>query len=332
MGGNALETPIRRYQAAEFRELEAEVMSLLPQCFGEHRQYAPLLYYKFKASFGDLDIVITEPRLPREEIISRITEVFGSPEVVIAAKPPRPQYVSFWYKEFQIDLIFTPEDCFETTCSYLAYNDLNNLVGVYARKMGFSLGSTGLLIHKSRFLNSAPGSLTLSKDPEKIHRFFGLNYSRFLKGFDTLEEIFRYVTSSPYFDPELFAYENLDHKNRLRNRKRKTYGGFLTYIMGKYFSSPIPDPTFEEVDAFFPEANLLSEVRALEAAEERRLANAALLNGNVMMQAVPQLQQYPHLIGTIKDEIERYTTGVETYTVEDVQTATIMYWEEVFKV
>lgn len=50
--------------------------------------------------------------------------------------------------------------------------------------------------------------------------------------------MFKYVLSSPYFDPSIYLYENLNHINRTRDRKRKTYNMFLEYISKIPFKEP----------------------------------------------------------------------------------------------
>ena len=61
----------------------------------------------------------------------------------------------------------------------------------------------------------------------------GLDWERYKQGFNNYDEMFEYVTSCKAFDKSKFALENLNHRNRVRDRKRKTYNLFLQYILKK---------------------------------------------------------------------------------------------------
>jgi hypothetical protein len=73
---------------------------------------------------------------------------------------------------------------------------------------------------------------------ERGREFFDENWRRndlirfgnFESGFDTYKEMFDYVQKSKYFNPELFKFENLNNRNRVRDKKRKVYNEFLNYI------------------------------------------------------------------------------------------------------
>ena len=70
----------------------------------------------------------------------------------------------------------------------------------------------------------------LSNNFEDILNILGLNTTVYKNGFDTYQEMFDFVISSPYFDKNLFLFENLNNKNRVRDKKRKTYNMFLEYL------------------------------------------------------------------------------------------------------
>jgi hypothetical protein len=57
----------------------------------------------------------------------------------------------------------------------------------------------------------------------------GYDYWLWQQGFDTLEDIFRFVASSKYFDPDIYLLHNRNAVSRIRDAKRKTYTAFLTW-------------------------------------------------------------------------------------------------------
>ena len=94
---------------------------------------------------------------------------------------------------------------------------------------------------------------------DKIFEFIGLDYGTWLNGFEYLSEIFQYVVSSTYFDPDVFAYENMNNIARVRDRKRATYSSFLEYIKpygstSKFKCKESKSEYLPQIFEFFPEA------------------------------------------------------------------------------
>ena len=80
-----------------------------------------------------------------------------------------------------------------------------------------------------------------------------LDVKHFKKGFDTYIEMFEWVSASPYFNPDKFLLENLNNRNRVRDRKRVIYNLFLNWLNTKEFSPPrIVDDKEQFVLNLFP--------------------------------------------------------------------------------
>lgn len=223
MGGQALKnTPTRRYQPAEYEALKTEVLALLQADFPE-RKMAAIPAYRSKASFGDLDILFEQTDLSLD-LAQYLQQRFQPKELVRNS-----HVLSFEFREFQIDLIGSTSTDFDISLHYFSWNDLGNIVGRLYHKMGFKYGHDGL-----HFLFKADnyqfGELCLSKDIEQILAFANLSPERFLAGFDTLEEIFRYASSSSFFNKDIYLLENRNHASRIRDRKRPTYNALLTWL------------------------------------------------------------------------------------------------------
>lgn len=281
MGGNALSVPIRRLEAEEFKSYEAEVCKKLLKKFPI---LAPTLYYKNKTSFGDLDVIVQKPKPNRDELIKFLEEEFQTKEIYFNS-----DVVSFEYKDFQVDLIFMSEENFETSCHYYGYNDICNLLGRIFHKIDLSFGHTGLnyIIRDKR--GSLKKRFLISKDPQKIYEFIGLDYNKYLEGFDELEDIFKFVTTSKYFNKEIFNYENLNHTNRTRNRKRTTYASFLKWLENKEFNNyefnsdkTIYIPMIEE----FFNYPLSEEIKKIEAQMTYNRFLATKFNGTIVMEVL----------------------------------------------
>jgi hypothetical protein len=136
--------------------------------------------------------------------------------------------------------------------------------------------------------------ITISKDPYKIFEFIGLDYNRFIEGFDTLQEIFDFILTSKYFNPDKFKFENLTGIDRKRNAKRKTYHQFLEYINNKQFDNKFiankdKSVYISEIDKFFG-TNLGDQIKSLKLREEQLNYMHSKFNGNLIMQWIPGLQ------------------------------------------
>jgi hypothetical protein len=320
MGGNALTCTTRRYLKSEYFPLETEVISMLKQMLPQSRLQA-IQAYRSKESFGDMDIIlaIDEP-IPLESLINshfQSKEIFKNSNVY-----------SFEYKAFQIDLICMSSQNFDTACAYYAYNDLGNFLGRIAHKMGFSLGHEGLKIYYKAD-NYQFAELIISKDFGAILRFLGYDSDRYFQGFDTLEEIFAYVSSSPYFNADIFLLENRNHISRTRDRKRQSYQKFLQWLAtnpqanaypwqnlkeqgGRLYQETFIRKAFEMFEGF--EVKHRSTLKAFEAWQQcRKLFNGDLVSNwtGLKDQALGQLMK--HLREKAKAFEPDFTTWVITH-------------------
>lgn len=116
----------------------------------------------------------------------------------------------------------TPLEDFQTCRDYYTYNDLGNLIGRVAHKMGMKFGHLGLL-YPLRDGDHLIAELVVTRDTRQALEFMGYDFDRWNQGFDQLTDIFEFAASTPYFNPEAFTLENLNHRNRTRNRKRNTF-------------------------------------------------------------------------------------------------------------
>ncbi len=148
--------------------------------------------------------------------------------------------ISFPYMGFQIDVTFYPKTDFYSALNYNSWGDCSNLLGRVFHKMGLHFGHTGLSfwIRQGMFDNNITWSdndhiyekVVLTKNMADICKIGGFDYNRWKAGFDTNEEVYQFVAESKYFKKELFAFENLNHINRVRNKKRPMYAAFVEWL------------------------------------------------------------------------------------------------------
>ena len=227
MGGNALKNTVtRRYTRDEYFAAWAEIYEKLSGHTGRNVVLIPS--YKEKDTFGDMDILIDTYDIPKHVFTdSFLIDNFSANEIVRNG-----DVISFNYVDLQVDLIFT--DTFDYSLCYYSYNDLGNLVGRLAHKFGLKHGHNGLLL-PIRDDHHVYKEIVLTNDYDVTLEFLDLDVPTFHKGFNTLEDIFKYVSSSKYFRPEIYLFENLNNIQRTRDKKRPTYNKFLEWCKTQKF-------------------------------------------------------------------------------------------------
>jgi hypothetical protein len=237
MGGNAMQhVGVERKPAEEYFKIAEAVLEKVPD-FAE--RYAIIPAYSEKESFGDLDcLVVVSPNVA--DLKATLKTLFQPSDI-----KKNGDVWSFDFQKLQIDVICTSQKYFESSLHYYSYNDVSNLVGRTAHKMGLKYGHKGLSLPVRINNTHEIGTVELSTDPREMLEFMGYDYDRFQKGFKNLEEIFSYVTTSPYFDKTAFQEENLNHINRVRNRKRPTFTNFVQWLQ-RPENTNLPSYTYEE--------------------------------------------------------------------------------------
>ncbi len=102
-------------------------------------------------------------------------------------------------------------------------------MGRIHHKLGVKCGHSGasIVVRENEYVL---GEIELTQDINIILEIAGVDSAIWHKGFDALEEIYEYVISSKYFDPDIYLLDNRNHYARTRDKNRSTYNGFLNYI------------------------------------------------------------------------------------------------------
>lgn len=233
MGGNALKrTHTRRYNKVEYFMAASVIIPALESCFPAYK-FVVIPAYKEKETFGDMDILYC-PKVgnPSAKLSPNlIHDNFNPNEVVVNGS-----CMSFDQNELQIDLIYSQTEEFDYGLGYFSGSDCGNLVGKVARRFGLKHGHDGLFL-PIRDGDYLVAELPLTKDIDKTYEFLGMDAARARNGFDNLDDIFDFVASSPYYDPDCYKLENLSHTAKVRDRKRETYRKFLEF--GEKYDKPV---------------------------------------------------------------------------------------------
>lgn len=260
MGGNALkEVKTQRLNKEDFERCEKSVLMFLKERFPDALVDA-IPSYAEKKDFGDLDVMISEEGLNAGGGIKKLIE--GAREKFFSRQERANGHVlSFEYRDsekdergFQVDIIQMPEVTFDFAKNYFSFNDLGNLVGRTAHKMGLKFGHNGLW-YVMRNGDHKIADVLLTRDFDKSLTFLGFEPKRFREGFQNLKEVYEYVGNSKYFNGDIYLLENQSYKSRVRDKKRPTYQMFLNWIRetDKPSSFTYPDNKDEWLPLMFKE-------------------------------------------------------------------------------
>jgi hypothetical protein len=280
MGGNAIKSA-QRINKATFDQYWIELCEIFPELRMERT-----LSYRQKEDFGDIDIVVQASLEEYAGIRGMVRDrigAFGKLE-----EYDNGPFYSFLYKTAQVDFIFHRVQDFEIALHYYSWNDVCNFIGRVSRSLDFKFGHDGLW-YDQHLDDHYKISVFVSNDIEKILTFLGYDYERWLKGFDTIEDILAYGASSTYFNALYFSLEEQNNVDRVRNKKRKMYQNMLKYIEA-HALQPKPKLTADEREAqarraaIHFQSNFLDEVAQRRADYCKHLQYKSLFNGDIVKQ------------------------------------------------
>lgn len=207
--------------------------------------------FRKKESHGDLDMLIwVNHHIPHQKLRNAIFDVSGYyPNV-------NDSTYSFPIDGFQVDLKFCKRLYFNSSLNYSSWGDCGNLVGRIAHKLGLSYGHDGLgyFVREREFDGRIENDhivekILLTTETSEIFDILGLNYDVWWDGFDTEQDMWTWLIGSKYFNADIYDWDNLNHQNRTRNRKRPGYCRFLEYINDN--KERLPRFEFESKEIYF---------------------------------------------------------------------------------
>jgi hypothetical protein len=230
MGGHALSHTSVRLTASNYERVATDCVAKLKALYPDNR-VEPVVAYRSKSDFGDLDLLVESKNydpLKAAAALGAVEVVRNGPVTSVGLKV-RPEVEQLEGNLFQVDLMKTSPESFDYAAGYFAYNDLGNLCGRVAKQLGLTHGHEGLLLpmREGDYLFT---TLTVTTDFDSALAFLGYDPKRFREGFETLEDVFLYAASSPFFNKAVYQLEARNHTARVRDRKRKTYMEFLQWL------------------------------------------------------------------------------------------------------
>jgi len=247
--------------------------------------------YRTKPDHGDLDLLICidQEFLDRKINLRKYIQDTFKPQAIHSNSG----VISFNYKNFQIDFIQIKKEKWEIANVWYQFDPQANICGKTFHKFGLSYGWDGLFYKFRNFHGTLSKDILLTTNPRKIYEFGGYDYDRFLNGFDTLEDIFKFVIAGKYFETEMFQMENLKFIDRKRNKKRGSYHLFLNYLKENNINTKYNFKNKDEyllmINDYFPEANLLEKLNVLKVEDTINKEVSEKFNGDIVMTWLPDL-------------------------------------------
>lgn len=229
MGGNALKAVSVRLTKKNYNRLAADCEAKLRALYPGKRIVA-LGSYRDKPDFGDCDILVQSDGYDPHQAAKALgaVEVVRNGPVTSLGVLVRPEVPHVNGNVFQVDLIATGEDEFDFALGYFGASDTGNLVGRIAHAMGMAFRHDGLFYY-FRDGDYKFREILLTRDFDKALAVLGYAPSDYHAGFDSVEDIYRFVTSTPLFSRDIFLLENRNAKSRVRDKKRAVYMQFLKW-------------------------------------------------------------------------------------------------------
>ena len=234
--------------------------------------YVTIDFVREKESHGDLDILVERHK---DISVHDITTILLNEGFKVSQNSTH--IISFLLLTFQVDLIFIDSDSIDYARNYFSWNDLGNLIGRISKQVGLQHGHDGLYYIQRSDDTRVLKKHKLSTDYLDILTILELDIPKFKQGFDTYVEMFQWVSASPYFIPSLFSFENLNNRNRVRDRKRVIYNMFLNWISTQEFNKQprIIEDKLAFISKFYPD--LKSDCEKVDiAANQLKLLRAKL--------------------------------------------------------
>ena len=176
---------------------------------------------KSKDSFGDIDIVC-EPAPIRQFVDISLKNGLGLNNVKDYSKNGNIYSVLYHSdiinKDVHIDFLVASGEDYDAQFDYLSFNDFSGILGVLARRLGYSYSSEGFFkVYVDK--KDRHHKILISKNLRDGLQILG--YGHVMSTFDdisTPDDIVKFISSSPFFDSKDYQGQDFNHSDRKRVR------------------------------------------------------------------------------------------------------------------
>lgn len=182
---------------------------------------------------------------------------------------------------YQIDVnVCANRNEWERVTFFHSYGDMGMILSLVCKTVGLSLGEKGL-----KYPRPPNSPILLSDNFEEIISFMGMSMDTWKAGFSRKIEVFEWIATSKFFDPEALRSGN---KSKKVKEDRKMYHEFVNWSINKLGTEAIAMvPSIQELEHkareealdYFGERETL---HALARKRKRELEIKDVFNGNKM--------------------------------------------------
>jgi hypothetical protein len=208
MGGKAftsgptpLDTP--RMPPELYHSLRDHCLCLL---FPLYEEVATPIEAPSKTSYGDIDILVSRPKSspkpPSTQIIAKnlsAVRVFTTPgSHTTSFALPYPNRSDAYV---QVDVHLCPPGTFHWQLFHQSHGDIWNLLGTTIRPFGLTANDAGLhlRIPEIEELNRKRGMLLMTRQPDEVLDFLGLDPDVYAQPFESVEVMYEFVVACRFF-------------------------------------------------------------------------------------------------------------------------------------
>lgn len=243
----------RKLDKSEFIPLLKEVSTKLDE--KGIRNEIPFVH-KDKKIYEFIKILI-----PQETDATLLEEMFGNQYQI-----SQNRFIDLYYKDFRFVFIRTAESEFFPTFFYYSWDIIPTLLNVMLNKMGLDLVPGGL-----RYI-AGEKSFMVSNNIKYILEYLDLDFNEYMKkGFNSLFDEVSFVSTSQYFNPNIFIEHKLNPNDFFFFEKDPQYKYALTLFdnfnnirFEGYDYNQELDSYLLNIDLMFPGSNFLENVAKLK--------------------------------------------------------------------
>lgn len=236
MGGKAFTSPphalsVPRLSPPLYQSLKVKYLALLSKSYAHA---ASPLEAPEKRDYGDIDVLVSGPFeaigavTGRAETLATILEA----KAVVQCGPVTSFAVPYPDLEgsyVQLDIHECPPETFRWQLFHESNGDLWNMLGTTLRPFGLTANDVGFharvpeIEHEDR----KKSLVLLTADPDAVLAFLGLDEETYWQGFETVEQLWRYVCRCRFFTPGAYRKGDLKANDRKRMGQREGYRRFV---------------------------------------------------------------------------------------------------------
>ena len=183
---------------------------------------------------------------------------------------------------------------------------INMLIGKIIKGSGLKLTERGVIYEEKLSVenhNSKVGDIIIVEFVDELFKFIGLDPERFHKGFKRKEDVFAFISTSPYFKSSEFADPE-------RKFSHPLFDAFRDYLISNEINTPGKNIEFEYIDSFV-DFDFFEALAALKEKERNKKEIVTKFNGRVILDLYPSFDK--KLIGKSIRDFKFSFGGVELY-------------------